>query len=103
MRREIAISDTGVNEIVMFPSGPFDFFYAPHNQVASTVMNMTFSLTGWFIVIYHRRTFTGWIGSLMGCEQRTQSKVVMTGSGMLLSRVGSCHLPDVGIGGILHS
>ena len=29
----------------MFPSGLFDFFYAPHNQVASTVMNMTFSLT----------------------------------------------------------
>jgi hypothetical protein len=28
----------------MFPSGPFDFFYAPHNQVASTVMNMTFSI-----------------------------------------------------------
>ena len=23
-------------ELVMFPSGPFDFFYAPHNQVAST-------------------------------------------------------------------
>ena len=34
-----------VNEIVMFPSGPFDFFYAPHNPVASTVMNMTCSLT----------------------------------------------------------
>jgi len=29
----------------MFPSGPFDIFYAPHNPVASTVMNMTFSLT----------------------------------------------------------
>ena len=29
-------------------------------------------MTGWFIVIYHRRTFTGWTGSLMGCEQRTQ-------------------------------
>jgi len=27
-------------------------------------------MTGWFIVIYHRRTFTGWTGSLMGCEQR---------------------------------
>src|SRR6266699_7230676 len=25
-------------------------------------------ITGWFIVIYHRRTFTGWTGSLMGCE-----------------------------------
>ena len=30
-------------------------------------------MTGWFIVIYHRRTFTGWTGSLMGCEQRAQS------------------------------
>src|SRR5437667_5440460 len=27
-------------------------------------------MTGWLIVIYHRRTFTGWTGSLMGCEQR---------------------------------
>src|SRR2546422_7199402 len=26
------------------------------------------AITGWFIVIYHRRTFTGWTGSLMGCE-----------------------------------
>ena len=30
---------------VMFSSGPLDFCYAPHHQVASTVMNMTFSLT----------------------------------------------------------
>ena len=30
------------------------------------------AMTGWFIVIYHRRTFTGWTGSLMGCELRTQ-------------------------------
>jgi len=29
------------------------------------------SLNG-FIVIYHHRTFTGWTGSIMGCEQRTQ-------------------------------
>ena len=27
-------------------------------------------MTGWLIVIYHHRTFTGWTGSLMGCEQR---------------------------------
>src|ERR1039458_5524781 len=40
-----------VNEIVMFPSGPFDFFYAPHNQVASTVMNMTISLTDPFTYV----------------------------------------------------
>jgi hypothetical protein len=26
-------------------------------------------MTGWFIVIYHRRTFTGWTDSLMGCER----------------------------------
>jgi hypothetical protein len=26
-------------------------------------------LTGWLIVIYHRRTFTGWTASIMGCEQ----------------------------------
>jgi len=31
-------------------------------------------MTGWFIVIYHRRTFTGWTGSIMGCEQRTQRR-----------------------------
>jgi hypothetical protein len=34
-----------VNEVVMFSNGPLDFFYAAHNQMASTVMNMTFSLT----------------------------------------------------------
>ena len=45
----IANKNIKVNEIVMFPSGPFDFFYAPHNQVASTVMNMTFSLTDPFM------------------------------------------------------
>ena len=28
----------------MFPSRPFDFFYAPHNQAASNVMNMTSSI-----------------------------------------------------------
>ena len=32
-------------------------------------------MTGWLIVIYHRRTFTGWTGSLMGCEQRTSPRV----------------------------
>jgi hypothetical protein len=34
-----------VNDVVMFSNGSLDFFYAAHNQVASTVMNMTFSLT----------------------------------------------------------
>jgi hypothetical protein len=29
----------------MFSNGPLDFFYAAHNQMASTVMNMTISLT----------------------------------------------------------
>ena len=29
-------------------------------------------ITGWFIVIYHHRTFTGWTGSLMGCERNTR-------------------------------
>ena len=28
----------------MFSNGPLDFFYAAHNQMASTVMNMTISL-----------------------------------------------------------
>jgi hypothetical protein len=28
----------------MFSNGPLDFFYAAHNQMASTVMNMTFSI-----------------------------------------------------------
>ena len=27
-------------------------------------------MTEWLIVIYHCRYFTGWTGSLMGCEQR---------------------------------
>jgi hypothetical protein len=31
-------------------------------------------MTRWFIVIYHRRTSTGWTGSLMGCEQRKQTR-----------------------------
>ena len=34
-----------VNVVVMFSSGPLDFFYAPHNQMASVIMNMIFSLT----------------------------------------------------------
>jgi hypothetical protein len=29
----------------MFSSGPLDFFYAAHNRMASTVMNITISLT----------------------------------------------------------
>ena len=29
----------------MFSNGPLDFSYAAHNQMASTVMNMTLSLT----------------------------------------------------------
>src|SRR6266542_2996556 len=37
--------------------------WAGSPQVPTSVM------TGWLIVIYHRRTFTGWTGSLMGCEQ----------------------------------
>src|SRR5260370_38070283 len=32
----------------------------------------TLVMTEWLIVTYHCRTFTGWTGSLMGCEQRTQ-------------------------------
>src|SRR5437867_5489997 len=35
---------------------------------AGSPRNPTSVMTGWFIVIYHRRTFTGWTGSLMGCE-----------------------------------
>jgi hypothetical protein len=26
-------------------------------------------MTVWFIVIYHRRTLTGWTNSLTGCER----------------------------------
>jgi hypothetical protein len=29
----------------MFSNGPLDFFYAAHNQMASTVINITISLT----------------------------------------------------------
>src|SRR3989442_14456107 len=31
-------------------------------------------MTEWLIVIYHCRYFTGWTGSLMGCEQRAQRR-----------------------------
>src|SRR6266566_2225528 len=31
-------------------------------------------ITGWFIVIYHRRTFSGWTGSLVGCELISANK-----------------------------
>src|ERR1035441_6970518 len=34
-----------VNEVVMYSSGLLDISYAPHNQMASTIMNLTFSLT----------------------------------------------------------
>ena len=52
IRKDNPLGRVSVNESVMFPSGPFDFFYAPHNRVASTVMHMTVSLTdlyGYFI------------------------------------------------------
>src|SRR2546426_798597 len=39
---------------------------------AGSPQTPTSVMTGWFIVIYHRRTFTDWTGSRMGCEQRTQ-------------------------------
>jgi len=26
-------------------------------------------ITGWLIINYHRRTFTGWTVGLMGCER----------------------------------
>src|SRR4029077_6910329 len=31
-------------------------------------------MTRWFLVIYHRRTFTGWTGSIMGCEQMNSDR-----------------------------
>jgi hypothetical protein len=34
----------------MFSNGPLDFFYAAHHQMASSVLNMTFSLTDPFTV-----------------------------------------------------
>ena len=37
-------------------------------------------MTRWFIVIYHRRTFTGRTGSLMGCEQSRKEKRVCLAS-----------------------
>jgi hypothetical protein len=42
--------DHKVSEVVMFSSGQPDFFYAPHNQAASTVLNMTFSLALRFVL-----------------------------------------------------
>jgi hypothetical protein len=38
-----------VNEVVMFSNGWLNFFYAAHNETASTILNMTFSLTDPFI------------------------------------------------------
>src|SRR6266446_8391772 len=40
---------------------------------AGSPRSPTLVMTEWLIVTYHCRTFTGWTGSLMGCEQRTQS------------------------------
>jgi hypothetical protein len=34
------VSVEGVNEVFMFSSNPLDFFYAAHNQMANTDMNM---------------------------------------------------------------
>lgn len=45
--------------------------------VGWVTLTPTSVITGWFIVFYHRRTSTGWIGSLMGCEQRTQRNKLM--------------------------
>ena len=39
---------------------------------AGSPQTPTSVMTGWFIVIYHRRTFTGWTGSLMGCKRMTR-------------------------------
>ena len=49
------------------PCSGQDFYYrAFMGRVAPEPMSV---MTGWFIVIYHRRTFTGWTGSIMGCER----------------------------------
>src|SRR5260370_41922424 len=37
---------------------------------AGSPRSPTLVMTEWLIVTYHCRTFTGWTGSLMGCEQR---------------------------------
>src|SRR5260370_19261039 len=39
---------------------------------AGSPRSPTLVMTEWLIVTYHCRTFTGWTGSLMGCEQGTQ-------------------------------
>jgi hypothetical protein len=35
-------------------------------------------MTRWAIVIYHHRTSTGWIVSIMGCESTTRSRKLHT-------------------------
>ena len=37
---------------------------------AGSPRNPASVMTGWLIVIYHRRTSTGWTGSLMGCTRK---------------------------------
>src|SRR6266850_108591 len=56
---------------------------------AGSPRNPTSVMTGWFIVIYHRRTFTGWTGSIMGCERITRMTRIM----QLIRLGGSLALP----------
>src|SRR5213592_1377076 len=55
---------------------------------AGSPRNPTSVMTGWFIVIYHRRTFTGWTGSLMGCEQRRKDAKAQRFLDILTGSVG---------------
>ena len=78
-----------VNEFVMFPSGPFDFVYAPHNPVASTVMNMTFSLTDPFT-----REEVAKVVSLLDGEAQTIVKLLY-GSGLRIMEAVRLRVKDV--------
>jgi hypothetical protein len=44
-----------------FSNGPLDFFYAAHSQMASTVLNMTFSLTDPFTLRLARIRWMVWL------------------------------------------
>jgi site-specific recombinase XerD len=73
----------------MFPSGPFDFVYAPHNPVASTVMNMTFSLTDPFT-----REEVAKVVSLLDGEAQTIVKLLY-GSGLRIMEAVRLRVKDV--------
>ena len=61
----------------MFSNGWLNFFYAAHNETASTILNMTFSLTDPFTNVADRvviQTSQNQRGQQRGYQQRAAKK-----------------------------